>query len=319
MTQRVLVTGASGFVGQAVSKALLQRGDAVAGLVRRPCTAAEGVREWRFDADDFHGIEACWPPDFGCDAVIHLAARVHMMRETTADPLAAYRATNVTGALCVAAAARRAGARRFVFVSSIKAVAESSAGRPIAETDKPSPADPYGISKLEAERALIDYGRESGLEIVIVRPPLVYGPGVRANFLQLMNAIARGVPLPLGAVHARRSLVFVDNLADALVHCTADPRAAGQTFNVTDGRDLSVCELARALALQLHVPARLVPVPVGLLRLAGRLTGRSARVDRLIGELQLDTSYICERLGWYPPHTVEHGLLETAAWYRATH
>ncbi|CAB3719109.1 N-acetyl-alpha-D-glucosaminyl-diphospho-ditrans, octacis-undecaprenol 4-epimerase [Paraburkholderia sediminicola] len=319
MTQRVLITGANGFVGQAVSQALLQRGDSVVGVVRRPQTTVEGVREWLFDANDFEGIDQRWPVATRCDAVIHLAARVHMKHETTADPLAAYRATNVTGALRVAAAARRAGARRFVFVSSIKAVGESSAGRPITEADEPTPTDPYGISKLEAERALIDYGRESGLEIVIVRPPLVYGPGVRANFLQLMSAIANGVPLPLGAIAARRSLLFVDNLADALVHCTTDPRAAGETFHVTDGRDLSVSELARSLATQLHAPARLIPVPVGLLSLAGRLSGRSAQVDRLIGELRLDSSHIRERLGWYPPYTVEHGLLETAAWYRSTH
>ncbi|MFM0427787.1 NAD-dependent epimerase/dehydratase family protein [Paraburkholderia aspalathi] len=319
MTQRVLITGANGFVGQAVSRALLQRGDSVVGVVRRPQTTVEGVREWLFDANDFEGIDQRWPVATRCDAVIHLAARVHMKHETTADPIAAYRATNVTGALRVAAAARRAGARRFVFVSSIKAVAESSAGRPIAEADEPAPTDPYGISKLEAERALIDYGRESGLEVVIVRPPLVYGLGVRANFLQLMRAIANGVPLPLGSIAARRSLLFVDNLADALVHCTTDPRAVGETFHVTDGRDLSVSELARALATQLHAPARLIPVPVGLLSLAGRLTGRSAQVDRLIGELRLDSSHIRERLGWYPPYTVEHGLLETAAWYRSTH
>lgn len=319
MTQCVLITGANGFVGKAVSKALLQRGDRVVGAVRRARTAADGVREWLLDADDFQGIEQRWPVALHCDAVIHLAARVHVMHDTTADPLAAYRATNVEGALRVAAAARRWGARRFVFVSSIKAVAESSVGRPLTETDEPAPSDAYGISKLEAERALLEYGRESGLEIVIVRPPLVYGPGVRANFLQLMSAIARGVPLPLGAIAARRSLVFVDNLADALVHCTTDPRAAGDTFHVTDGRDLSVSELARALATQLHAPARLVPVPVGVLRLAGRLSGRSAQVDRLIGELRLDSSHIRERLGWHPPHTVEHGLLETAAWYRSTH
>jgi UDP-glucose 4-epimerase len=319
MTLRVLVTGANGFVGKAVSRALLQRGDSVAGAVRHAQTAAEGVREWLLDVDDFKGVEQRWPVAMQCDAVIHCAARVHLMHETSADPLAAYRGTNVDGALRVAAAARRMGARRFVFVSSIKAVGEAGAGRPIKETDAAEPADPYGISKLEAERALLDYGRESGLEIVIVRPPLVYGPGVRANFLQLMSAIAKGVPLPLGAITARRSLVFVDNLADALVHCTTDPRAAGQIFHVTDGRDLSVAELARALARQLHVPARLIPVPVGMLRLAGRVTGRSAQIDRLIGELRLDSSHLCECLGWYPPHTVEHGLLETAAWYRSTH
>lgn len=319
MTQRVLVTGANGFVGRAVCRALLQRGDSVVGLVRRAQTTVEGVREWLFDANDFEGMDARWPLAMQCDAVVHLAARVHVMQDTLADPLAAYRATNVEGALRVARAARRAGAHRFVFVSSVKAVGEGSDGRPLTETDPAAPSDPYGISKLEAERALLAYGRESGLEIVIVRPPLVYGPGVRANFLQLMNAIARGIPLPLGAIAARRSLVFVDNLADALVHCTTDPRAIGETFHVTDGRDLSVAELARLLAMQLHVPARLVPVPVGVLRLAGRLTGRSAQIDRLIGELRLDSSHLRERLGWYPPHTVEHGLLETAAWYRSTH
>ncbi|MFL9903779.1 NAD-dependent epimerase/dehydratase family protein [Paraburkholderia fungorum] len=319
MSQNVLVTGANGFVGKAVSRALRQRGDAVVGLVRRPGGSGEGVREWVVDHDDFQGLEFAWPASLRCDSVIHLAARVHVLNDTATDPLAAYRSTNVTGALRVAAAARRARARRFVFVSSIKAVGEGSAGRPITEADEPAPTDPYGISKLEAERALIEYGRESGLEIVIVRPPLVYGPGVRANFLQLMSAIAKGVPLPLGSITARRSLVFVDNLADALVHCTTDPRAAGQTFHVTDGRDLSVAELVRALATQLHAPARLIAAPVGLLRLAGRLTGRSAQIDRLIGELRLDSSHICERLGWYPPHTVEHGLLETAAWYRSTH
>jgi UDP-glucose 4-epimerase len=319
MSLQVLVTGANGFVGKAVSRALLQRGDGVLGAVRRAHSAAEGVREWLLDVDDFAGIEQRWPVGVGCDAAIHLAARVHVTHETVADPLAAYRATNVEGALRVAAAARRAGARRFVFVSSVKAMAEASTGRPIGEADTPAPVDPYGISKLEAERALLDYGRVSGLEIVVVRPPLVYGPGVRANFLQLMNAIARGIPLPLGAVRARRSLVFVDNLADALVHCATDPRAAGETFHVTDGRDLSVPELVRALAMQLHAPARLVPVPIGVLRMAGRLSGRSAQVDRLIGELRVDSSHIRERLGWVAPYTVEHGLLETVAWYRATH
>ncbi|NML30854.1 UDP-glucose 4-epimerase family protein [Paraburkholderia antibiotica] len=319
MSRTIVVTGANGFVGQAVSRALLRRGDRVVGVVRRAQSGVEGMQEWLLDTEDFAGIEQRWPVALTCDAVVHLAARVHVMHETLTDPLAAYRATNVEGSLRVAAAARRAGARRFVFVSSIKAVGEASARQPIAETDPPAPADPYGISKLEAERALFDYGRESGLEVVVVRPPLVYGPGVRANFLQLMNAIAKGIPLPLGAVAARRSLVFVDNLADAIVHCTTDPRAAGETFHVTDGRDLSVPELVRLLATQLHAPARLVPVPAGVLRVAGRLSGRSAQIERLIGELRLDSSHIRERLGWYPPHTIEHGLLETAAWYRATH
>jgi nucleoside-diphosphate-sugar epimerase len=319
MPLTVLVTGANGFVGRATSRALLERGDSVLGLVRHAQSARSGVREWVLQTTDFTDIQNRWPAGVRCDVAIHLAARVHVMRDNSSDPLSAYRATNVDGTLRCAEAARAAGARRFVFVSSIKVIAEVDAGRPLRETDEPAPVDPYGISKLEAERALTEYGRESGLEIVIVRPPLVYGPDVRANFLQLMRAIAKGVPLPLGSIAARRSLVFVDNLADAIVHCATDLRAAGETFHVTDGHDLSVSELARTLAVQLQVPARLIPVPVGLLSLVGRLIGRSAEVDRLIGELRLDSSHISERLGWYPPHTVEHGLLETAAWYRSTH
>ncbi|BDC39210.1 epimerase/dehydratase [Paraburkholderia terrae] len=317
--QQVIITGANGFVGHAVSRLFLQRGDSVTGVVRQPGTTVDGVREWLLDTRDFVSIDSQWPTGLSPDSVVHLAARVHMMQDPSADPLAAYRETNVEGALRVARAARNAGARRFVFVSSVKAIGERDPGRPLLETDEPAPVDPYGVSKLEAERALFAYSRESGLEVVVVRPPLVYGPGVRANFLQLMGAISRGIPLPLGAIGARRSLVFVDNLADAIVHCATDPRAAGETFHVTDRRDLSVAELARMLANQLHAPSRLLPVPAAALRVLGKVTGRSAQIDRLIGELRLDSSHIGKILGWYPPHTVEHGLLETAAWYRSTH
>jgi nucleoside-diphosphate-sugar epimerase len=315
--QTVLVTGASGFIGRSVTGALLRCGNVVVGLVRQPSNLEPGVQEWIVEPDDFRSLSTAWPDSLRCDTVIHLAARVHLLDDTAADPLAAYRETNVAATLRVAEAARCAGARRFVFVSSVKAIAEADPGHPLTESDKPDPRDPYGVSKLEAERALSVYGRESGLEVVIVRPPLVYGPGVRANFLRLMNAIAKGVPLPLGAIDSRRSLLFVENLADALVLCATDPRAAGQTFHVTDGDDQSVAELARALAVQLGAPNRLLPVPVGVLRLAGRLTGRSMQVDRLIGELRLDISHIRHILDWHPPHTVEVGLRKTVAWYRS--
>ncbi|MEX3811314.1 UDP-glucose 4-epimerase family protein [Paraburkholderia sp. BR13439] len=318
MTHTVLITGANGFVGHAVSRALLQRGDAVTGVVRKPGTTCDGVREWVLETSDFLEVGSRWPAALVPDTVVHLAARVHMMRDTSTDPLAAYRETNVAGTLRVAKAALHAGARRLVFVSSIKAIGERDEGRPLRESDEPAPCDPYGVSKLEAERALFALSRESGLEVVVVRPPLVYGSGVQANFLQLMDAISRGLPLPLGAITARRSLVFVDNLADAIVQSVTDPRAAGETFHVTDRHDLSVAELARMLATQLHAPCRLVPVPPGVLRMLGKVSGRSAQVDRLIGELRLDSSHIGKTLGWYPPHTVEQGLLQTAAWYRAT-
>ncbi|HGL6714295.1 NAD-dependent epimerase/dehydratase family protein [Burkholderia contaminans] len=320
MSRVILVTGANGFVGRAVSRALLLRGEQTVGLVRHAQGPSGIGREWIHDRPDFVDIDRAWPPGPGlqCDAVIHLAARVHVMRDHAAEPLDAYRATNVQGALRVARAARAAGAARFVYVSSIKAVAESSSGRPpLSEHDAPLPLDPYGISKLEAERALADYGRESGMEVVVVRPPLVYGPGVRANFLSLMGALSKGMPLPLGAVSARRSMIFVDNLADVLVQCALDPRAAGQTFHVADARDLSVAELVVKLAACLNAPARVIPVPVSWLRLAGRLTGRTAQVERLVCELRLDSRHVRDVLGWYPPCDIEDGLSQTAAWYRS--
>jgi nucleoside-diphosphate-sugar epimerase len=319
MSRSIVVSGANGFVGRAVSSALVESGDEVIGLVRRPQVVARGVREWVLDADGFEGVGERWPSDCRCDAVIHLAARVHLMNDTAVDSLAAYRETNVAGTLRLAKASRAAGARRFVFVSSIKAIGDSDPGRPLRESDEPAPTDPYGWSKLEAERALLAYGRESGQEVVIVRPPLVYGPGVRANFLQLMQAIAAGIPLPLGRISARRSLVFVDNLAHALIRCATDPRAAGCTFNVADSRDLTVAELARTLAGGLNAPARLLPVPAPWLILAGRLTGRTAQVERLISSLQLDTTRIRETLDWHPPYPIERGLSQTAKWYRSTH
>ncbi|MFC5430196.1 UDP-glucose 4-epimerase family protein [Paraburkholderia denitrificans] len=316
---RVLVSGANGFVGRALCHALMGQGHAVTGLVRHAGGCAEGVREWVQPSPDFIGLDGAWPDSLQVDTVVHLAGRVHVMQDRAADPLSAFRATNVDGALRVAQAAHRSGAVRFVFVSSIKALGEADPGRALREDDPPRPQDPYGRSKLEAEQALVRFGETSGLDVVIVRPPLVYGPGVRANFLQLMNAIAKGWPLPLGAIPARRSLVYVGNLADALLRCATDPRAAHGRFHVADGDDPSVTELARALGRHLQKPARLVPMPTGLLRAAGRLTGRSPQVERLVGDLRVDISLIRTVLGWQPPYSVDDGLAATASWYRSTH
>ncbi|WNC89078.1 SDR family oxidoreductase [Paraburkholderia sp. FT54] len=316
---RVLVTGANGFVGRALCRALRDAGNTVTGLVRREGPREREVAEWVDASVDFAGIDASWPRALQVDCVVHLAARVHVMLENAADPEAAFQATNVDGALRVARAAWRHGARRFVFVSSIKAMAEADPGRPVREDDPPAPQDPYGRSKRAAEEALIRLGQETGLEIVIVRPPLVYGPDVRANFLSLMNGVWKGVPLPLGAIRARRSLVYVDNLADALVLCATDARAAQQCFHVADDDALTIAELAYALGRHLRRPARLLPVPASWLRLAGRLTGRTAQVDRLVGSLQLDTSRIRTVLGWRAPHSTDEGLAATARWYRSTH
>jgi Nucleoside-diphosphate-sugar epimerases len=314
---RLLVTGANGFVGDALCRVLLKSGHTVTGLVRKPGQLESGVNEWVDAQEDFSGVSTAWPAALQVDCVLHLAARVHVMRETAADPDAAFYATNVEGALRLARAAWGHGVRRFVFVSSIKALAEGGAGL-LREDDPPAPQDAYGRSKLAAEQALVRYGEETGLEIVIVRPPLVYGPHVRANFLRLMDAVWKGVPLPLGAVDARRSLVYVDNLADSLMHCAIDPRAAGQCFHVADSDALTVAELARSLSRQLHKPARLLPVPASWLRVVGCLTGRSAQVDRLVGALQLDTTRIRTVLDWQPPYSTDEGLAETARWYRST-
>ncbi len=311
----VLVTGANGFVGRAMCRVLLARGHAVTGLVRKAGHCVEGVVEWQFDGADFEGLgEQRWPE---IDCVIHLAARVHVMKDTVADPDHAFRATNLDGTLRVAEAARRHGARRFIFVSSVKAVAECDDGTPLSEEAPARPRDPYGRSKRDAELALMRYGERSGLEIVIVRPPLVYGPGVRANFLRMLDTVARGVPLPFASISARRSIVYVDNLADALCVCVDAPEAVGEIFHVADDDAPSVAGLLNMVAEALGVPERLLPFSPGVLNLIGRLAGRGAQMDRLTRSLQLDTDRIRRRLGWLPPFTTRQGLAATADWYRS--
>jgi nucleoside-diphosphate-sugar epimerase len=244
---------------------------------------------------------------------------VHVMREQAADPQAAFDATNVSGSLRVAEAARQHGVPRFVFVSSIKAIAEFDAGVPLAEGAMPRPNDPYGRSKLKAEHALIEFSASTGLELVIVRPPLVYGPDVRANFLRMLDAVWRRLPLPFGAVSARRSVLYVENLADALLCCVLDPRAAHGCFHVADDDAPSVSGLLRMVAAVLDRRAWLIPVPVSVLRGAGRLTGRTAQVSRLTCGLQIDTARLREVLDWRPPYTTREGLAATAAWFRTRH
>ncbi|WP_250490183.1 SDR family oxidoreductase [Caballeronia sp. INML2] len=317
--RRIAITGANGFVGRAVSRALLARGIGATGLVRHDAQCEPGVDVLHID-----GLDSITPDAFvGCDAVIHLAARVHVMTDAAAQNtsealLNAYRAINVDGTLAAAEAARRAGVTRFVLMSSIKALGESDPGRPFTEDDARNPPDAYGVSKAEAEVKLLEFGSRTGLEIAIVRPPLVYGPGVRANFLAMMRAIARGMPLPLGAIDARRSLVSVDNLASATIECALNPAAAGRLFHVTDGYDPSVAELARKLGAHLGRPARLVPVPAGLLRGLARVAGKTAQIDRLTGSLRVDSHRIRDALGWQAPQSLDEGLAATAAWFRST-
>lgn len=311
---RVLLTGASGFVGRAVqARLLMEEGYSLRAAHRRlPDADTLGVELCRSPALDADGD---WAEALtGVDAVIHCAARVHVMAEQATDPLAEFRRVNVEGTLRLARQAVDAGVRRFVFVSSIKVSGEQTLpGQPFRADDPPQACDPYGISKREAEEGLLALGAAIGLEVVIVRPPLVYGPGVKANFLAMMRWLKRGIPLPLGAIHNGRSLVAVDNLADLLVLCLSHPAAAGQRFLVSDGEDLSTSELLRRLGRALDRPARLLPVPQSLIEGAARLLGRADLSQRLCGSLQVNIDKTRERLGWVPPLSVDQALARTAS------
>ena len=317
----VVVTGANGFVGRALCRTLVKSGHRVTGIVRRAGTAPAGVVEWVHGTPEFADIDMHWPaPPGDVDCVVHLAARVHVMNQPESDATQrAFNATNVEGTLRVARAAQRNGVRRFVYVSSIKAIAGSGGTHePLREDAIAQPDDAYGRSKLAAERSLADLHSETGLDVVIVRPPLVYGPDVGANFRKMLDTVWRGTPLPFGAVDARRSLLFVDNLSDVLMQCASDARAANGCFHLADDVAPTVADLLRAIGRHLGRPARLLPVPVPLLKLAGRLTGRTAQIERLTESLVLDVSSIGRQLpGWHPPYTLDEGLRATADWYRA--
>ena len=247
-------------------------------------------------------------------AVVHCAARVHVMQETEGDPLSAFRAVNVDGALNLARQAAIAGVKRFVFISSVKVNGEATQpGRAFTEVDAPDPQDAYGVSKHEAELGLRQIASDTGMEVVIIRPPLVYGRGVKANFAALMRAVQRGWPLPLGAVHNQRSLVALDNLVDFIITCITHPQAANQTFLVSDGQDLSTTGLVRGMAQAAGVPARLLPVPVWALQAGATLLGKGDAVQRLCGNLQVDISEARNLLGWVPPVSVEEGLRRAMA------
>jgi nucleoside-diphosphate-sugar epimerase len=311
---RVLVTGATGFVGRHLCAALAARGVGVRAAVRgRPEVPVPGAAEV-VEVGDIGPATAWGAALDGVDAVIHLAARVHVMSDDSADPLSEYRRVNTAGTERLARQAAAAGVRRMVLASSVKVNGEETApGAAFGASDVPAPADPYGVSKHEAEEALFSV---AGIEGVVVRPPLVYGPGVRANFLALVRAVDRGVPLPLGRISNRRSLVYAGNLADALALCAAHPAAAGRTYLVSDGEPLSTPGLVRALARALGRPARLLPVPPAALRAAGALAGRRAAVARLCGSLVVDDAPLRAELGWAPPLGVDAGLAETVRAYR---
>jgi nucleoside-diphosphate-sugar epimerase len=309
---RVLVTGASGFVGGAVLAAAgCEPGLQVRGTTRHAPPMANPeivvVGDLGGDTDWSHALD-------GVDVVVHTAARVHVMREAAADPLAEFRRVNVAGTLNLARQAVQAKVRRFIFISSIKVNGEhTQIGRPFTPEDLPRPVDPYGISKHEAENGLRRLAQDAGLEVVIVRPVLVYGPGVKGNFLAMMRWLDRGVPLPLGAVENQRSLLALDNLVDFVVTCIRHPAAANRAFLVSDGEDLSTPALLRRLGGAMHRPVRLISVPLPILIAAARTVGKGDVVHRLLGSLQVDISGSRHLLGWQPPIPVDEALRRAAA------
>lgn len=313
----VLVTGANGFIGKAVCDDFPSRGYRVLGVVRHNVRmnlqcGSECLSMDEIDAHtDWTGVLE------GVDSVVHLAARVHLMRETAADPLGEFRRTNVALTLNLARQAATAGVRRFVFVSSIKVNGEvTPVGQPFTAEDQPHPTDPYGISKQEAELGLLALAAETGMEVVIIRPVLVYGPGVKANFHSMINWLLKGVPLPLGALPNRRSFLALGNLVDLIATCVQHPAAGNQIFLASDGEDLSISGLLRRTAAALGKSARLIPVPVMVLRAGARLVGQEAVMQRLSDSLQVDITKTRRVLGWTPPVRVDDAMRETAQHFR---
>ena len=311
----ILVTGATGFVGKAVVQRLLADDESQRVVV---AVRLDGL-QWPEQVLPHVTGDLEPATDWSLalkevSAVVHCAARVHVMHDTAANPLTAFRAVNVDGTLNLARQAAAAGVKRFVFISSVKVNGElTQPGRAFTETDAPAPQDAYGQSKHEAELGLHQIAADTGMEVVIIRPPLVYGPGVKANFAALMRAVQRGWPLPLGAVHNQRSLVALDNLVDFIVTCITSPQAANQTFLVSDGQDLSTTELVRGMAQAVGVSTRLLPVPVLALQAGALLLGKGDAMQRLCGNLQLDISKARTLLSWVPPVSVSEGLRRVIA------
>lgn len=316
ISKPVLITGASGFVGAAVAARLVQLGcPTTRAAVRRAYTqlppGVEGCVVTTLAADtDWTSALA------GIDSVVHAAARVHVMRESATDPLAAFRRVNVEGTLNLARQAAQAGVRRFVFISSIKVNGEvTEPGRPFRADDEPAPQDDYGVSKLEAEVGLRALAEATGMEVVIIRPVLVYGPGVRANFQALLRLVNNGVPLPFGKTANRRSLVALDNLADLVCTCLEHPAAANQTFLVSDGEAVSTAGLVRAMATALGKKPRLLDVPLPWMSRVAQALGQGAVTQRLFDSLEVDIDKNRQLLGWQPTTRMADALAATARPY----
>jgi len=305
-SSKILITGATGFIGRQLCDRLMSEGRQVRCAVRGT-SQIEGASV----VGDI-GSETSWRKALaGIDTVVHLAARVNISQEKSVKPLAEFRKVNTEGTLALARQASQASVKRFVFISSI-GVNGSHNIRPFNEQDTPCPAEPYAVSKLEAEQGLHELAAETNMEVVIIRPPLAYGFNATGSFGSLVHWVKKGIPLPLGAIHNRRDLVGLDNLVDFIVTCIDHPAAANHTFLVADGEDFSTTDLLRRVGRALDKPVRLIPVPMGLLKMGATLLGKQAMVQKLCGSLQVDISKAREVLGWTPPLSVDEGLRRAA-------
>jgi UDP-N-acetyl-alpha-D-quinovosamine dehydrogenase len=313
--KRVLVTGANGFVGRAACATFENAGVMVRAAVRdtrkSPAFSSETV------AVGHIGPDTEWTPALdGIDVVVHLAGRVHVLRETFADPDAEFHRVNTLGTEHLAWAAADAGVERLVFASSVGVLGQATSGLAFTEEHEPSPQNLYAVSKWDAERAVHEVAAETGLEYVILRPPLIYGPGVKANFLRLLELVDRRLPLPFGSIDNRRSLLYVGNVADVILECVSNPRAASETFLLSDGEDVSTPDLVRHISFALGRRPLVLPFPLGLIRGLGQLTGKLAMIEPLLDSLVVDSGKVRRTLNWKPPYTLEEGLRDTARWFK---
>jgi len=311
----ILVTGATGFVGQPLCDRLVSENNIISATIRNVDDKDKLPTEIKPIL--INSLSDALPTEqlANTEVVIYLAARVHQMNDNSPNALDAYREINAKAAISLAKQAAEHGVRRFIYLSSIKVNGEGLTD-PYSEKDTPNPIDPYGQSKWEGEQGLLKLSQETGLEVVIIRPPLIYGSNVKANFLQLLKIIDKRIPLPFGAINNARSILFVDNLVDAIITCINHANAKNQTFIVSDGEDLSTTDLIRRLGKALGKSPLLLPIPGKLLRLTTKLLGKADIGDRLLGSLQVDSSKIRQMLDWTQPYTVDQGLQATADWFK---
>ncbi len=317
----ILVTGANGFVGSALIERFAREGIKVRAAVRT--SAAASMLSTKYPLVEVFTVGEIGPATawhdalVSVDSVVHLASRVHVMHETEPDPLRTFRSVNTEGSIALARGAAAAGVKRFIYLSTVKVIGERTEGEPFNDASILQPTDPYAISKQEAETALFRIESETGMRVTVLRPPLVYGAGVKGNFLRLLAWVRAGYPLPLGAIHNQRSLLYLGNLVDAIATLLVRPMEAGRAYLLRDGADVSTPGLIRRLAQQMEVPARLLPIPAWGLHLAGRMTGHGEVVRRLTDSLSVDDTRFRREAGWIPRYTLDQGLSETVNWYLA--